>query len=63
MAAFPVKQDVQIRRKLKFIVDMEEDEDDIDDDDDGECFDGDGGLYDHVCAICDNGGKLLWYAI
>lgn len=20
-------------------------------------------LYDHVCAICDNGGEILWYAI
>lgn len=28
-------------------------EDDSDDDDD---------LFDSVCAICDNGGDILWYA-
>ncbi|XP_062107255.1 protein ENHANCED DOWNY MILDEW 2-like isoform X2 [Humulus lupulus] len=51
--AFP--EDVQIRKKSKFIVDMNDDVIG----DDGECFDGDGGLYDHVCAICDNGGQIL----
>lgn len=53
-----VQQDIEIRKKPKFIVDM----DDIDEDD-GECFDEDDELYDPVCAICDNGGEILWYAI
>ncbi|KAM6572084.1 hypothetical protein CsatA_016164 [Cannabis sativa] len=52
--AFP-EQDEQIRNKSKLVVDMD---DDIIGDD-GECFDGDSGLYDHVCAICDNGGQIL----
>lgn len=30
--------------------------DEIDEDSDGE-----DGLFDSVCAICDNGGELLWY--
>jgi len=27
----------------------------------GEDSDGEDGLFDSVCAICDNGGELLWY--
>ena len=37
---------------------MDEDDDDRND---GEGSDEDDGLYDHVCAICDNGGEILWY--
>jgi len=38
--------------------------DDIDNDlidEIGEDSDGEDGLFDSVCAICDNGGELLWY--
>ena len=27
----------------------------------GEDSDGEDELFDSVCAICDNGGQLLWY--
>ncbi|XP_024032078.1 protein ENHANCED DOWNY MILDEW 2 isoform X1 [Morus notabilis] len=47
-------EDVQIKKKPKFIVDM-----DNVDEDDGECFDEDDELYDHVCTICDNGGEIV----
>lgn len=30
------------------------------DDDDDEEDEEDGDLFDSVCAICDNGGELLW---
>ncbi|KAG9148295.1 hypothetical protein Leryth_012239 [Lithospermum erythrorhizon] len=35
--------------------DDDDDGDDVNDDDD------DDALFDHVCGLCDNGGKLLWY--
>lgn len=38
-----------------------DDDDDGDDDDDHDEDDG-GVLFDPVCALCDNGGELLWYA-
>lgn len=51
-------QDIQAIEKPGFIVDHIEDygievEDESNDDDD---------LFDSVCAFCDNGGELLWYA-
>lgn len=46
-------------QKLEFIND-----DDYGDDGNGKKDnDGDNELYDHVCAICDNGGEILWYAL
>lgn len=33
----------------------EEDDTNVDDDDDAD-------LFDSVCAICDNGGDIMWYA-
>lgn len=52
-------QDIQATTKPRFIVDDSEDymidvEDDSNDDDEN--------LFDSVCAFCDNGGELLWYA-
>lgn len=52
-------QDIQATSKPGFIVDDSEDymidvEDDSNDDDEN--------LFDSVCAFCDNGGALLWYA-
>ncbi|PON48472.1 Cdk-activating kinase assembly factor [Parasponia andersonii] len=49
-------EDVQPSKKSIFIVDMD---DDYNDDGDGDRFEGDSGLYVHVCAICDNGGLIL----
>lgn len=51
-------KDVQSAPKPRFIVEddvMEvvEDDPDAEEDDD---------VFDSVCAICDNGGELLWYA-
>ncbi|CAH9100116.1 unnamed protein product [Cuscuta epithymum] len=45
-------------KKRKFIIDEDDDSDDDynDDDDDNEEEDG---IFDHVCALCDNGGELL----
>lgn len=53
-------QDIQATTKPGFIVDDAEDymidvEDESNDDDDDN-------LFDSVCAFCDNGGQLLWYA-
>jgi hypothetical protein len=43
---------------LNFIVnsDDEEEDDEVFGEEDNE-------LYDYVCAICDNGGEILWYAL
>lgn len=55
--------------KQSFIVDDDEDESprEVDegprDDAVNEEQDDDSDLYDSVCAICDNGGKILWYAV
>lgn len=51
-------KDVQSAPKPRFIVEddmMEVGEDDPDAEEDDDVF-------DSVCAICDNGGELLWYA-
>lgn len=34
----------------------EEDDTNVDDDDDAD-------LFDSVCAICDNGGDIMWYVV
>lgn len=44
-----------------FIADDDE-VDEIMEDDSGDESDEDSDLFDSVCAICDNGGDLLWYA-
>lgn len=55
--------------KQSFIVDDVEDEGPREEDegprDDAvnEEQDNDSDLYDSVCAICDNGGNILWYAV
>ena len=37
---------------------MDDGDDNVEDEENDE---DDGGLFDSVCAICDNGGELLWY--
>ena len=54
--------------KQPFIADYKEREEVVEDDnkqessndDDDEEDEDDGDLFDSVCAICDNGGELLW---
>lgn len=48
-----------IIKKRKFIVEMD---DDYEGDDGGQSED-ENDSYDHVCAICDNGGEILLYGI
>lgn len=43
-----------------FIADDDEVDEDIKDDADDDSED-ESDLFDSVCAICDNGGELLWY--
>lgn len=49
-------------KKRKLIADMD---DDYEDDSGGksECKNDGFVPYDHVCAICDDGGDILWYAM
>lgn len=56
-------KDVREGSKLSFIVEDDADvmEEDIKDNSESEDED-DGDVFDSVCAICDNGGELLWYA-
>lgn len=46
--------------KHKFIVEYGEDMDDRIEGAVGDEFDDDSELFDPVCAICDNGGEILW---
>ncbi|XP_059661165.1 protein ENHANCED DOWNY MILDEW 2-like isoform X2 [Cornus florida] len=52
-------------KKSKFIVDAynedndDDDDNDVDDDNNDECDGNEDGLFDTVCAFCDNGGELL----
>lgn len=52
-------QDVQCTARSSFIVDNSDDEDMVDDAVEDESDDD---VFDSVCAFCDNGGDLLWYA-
>ncbi|XP_050874338.1 protein ENHANCED DOWNY MILDEW 2 isoform X1 [Lathyrus oleraceus] len=55
------EQDVHTTKKLKFIVDSEEEEEEEKSEVEGELnVDGEQNIgYDTVCAICDNGGEIL----
>lgn len=62
-----VSQDTRAPKKLKFVIDdCDDDDGEAGDDDDGEADDDDeekGQLFDSVCAYCDDGGEILWYAL
>lgn len=52
-------QTVQMKAMSQFIVD-DIDDDILDEEDDSN---EDEEVYDAVCAFCDNGGDILWYAL
>ncbi|KAL6975644.1 hypothetical protein U1Q18_024439 [Sarracenia purpurea var. burkii] len=54
-------EDNRTTQKIKFIVDAADDDDkeDEEEEDDDDKLDG-SLLFDSVCALCDNGGELLW---
>lgn len=52
-------QDTQALKKLKFVIDDCDDDIDVEDDDGDEDTKQ---LFDSVCAYCDDGGEILWYA-
>lgn len=57
-----VLQETRAPKKLKFVVDDNCDEHDADDGD-GEVDEVKEELFDSVCAYCDDGGEILWYAV
>lgn len=57
--ASSVFQDFKAKTASRFVVDIEDDIVDVaEEDESGESHD----VYDDVCAFCDEGGDLLWYA-